>query len=227
MLMPCLGLRMTSASRGMSDCLTVDLSWYFRKIDETRIFSSISANLQQSKVRDRNWLTRSRPIDNLKGIQFSGPLSILPLYFLTFARGSFWDQLRRERKQRDSCSLSSLVEICPDQISPGPGRWLGLGGGETCREWRWFLPGLFYPQWRDPPPAGGRWWEHSGRAWNNKEQHSSVWPSHHLSASFRQRSRYFILLMSWEVAGRSLSSPNILSSSPWHLRCISGWEASR
>ena len=46
MLMPCLGLRMTSASKGMSEGLTVDLRLYFRKIDATRIFSSISANLK-------------------------------------------------------------------------------------------------------------------------------------------------------------------------------------
>ena len=50
MLMPFLGLRMTSASRGMSEGLTVDLRLYFRKMEETRIFSSITANLKLEEM---------------------------------------------------------------------------------------------------------------------------------------------------------------------------------
>ena len=39
---------MTSASNGISEALTLDLKLYFLKIDEMRIFSSISANLKNT-----------------------------------------------------------------------------------------------------------------------------------------------------------------------------------
>ena len=55
--------------RGISDGLTFDLKLYFLKIDEIRIFSSISANL---KYRD---FMKIAMLDNLYfcPIQFRGP----------------------------------------------------------------------------------------------------------------------------------------------------------
>ena len=44
-LIPFLGLRMTSGNKGISAGLTLDLKVYFLKIDDTSIFSSIRANL--------------------------------------------------------------------------------------------------------------------------------------------------------------------------------------
>ena len=49
MEIPFLGLRMTSAKSGISDCCTLVLRLNFLRTDETKTFSSIIANLQQKK----------------------------------------------------------------------------------------------------------------------------------------------------------------------------------